>query len=229
MTFVYVLSNVQETVKRNVKRHIFLYILFCETLTFSLYSTRTSVMRTTDTFLAQSSDSHRTSTSLVLTLYSSAVTNLSFLKVKKRIAMFKALQYLSIGCIVDVRVLSRIYRLGEKSWVSEGHKVSKGSGGMPPPPETFSNEYVLRCNVMHFATELFEKCYSVCTDLVESGWFFRFSSLYTVMMELGIFWGESFYPSNTLDRTLDINFRPFWNQLYRERFMINLSNVYMYK
>ena len=134
MTFVYVLSNVQETVKRNVKRHIFLYILFCETLTFSLYSTRTSVMRTTDTFLAQSSDSHRTSTSLVLTLYSSAVTNLSFLKVKKRIAMFKALQYLSIGCIVDVRVLSRIYRLGEKSWVSEGHKVSKGSGGMPPPP-----------------------------------------------------------------------------------------------
>lgn len=72
-------------------------------------------MRTTDTFLAQSSDSHRTSTSLVLTLYSSAVTNLSFLKVKKRIAMFKALQYLSIGCIVDVRVLSRIYRLGEKS------------------------------------------------------------------------------------------------------------------
>ena len=138
MTFVYVLSNVQETVKRNVKRHIFLYILFCETLTFSLYSTRTSVMRTTDTFLAQSSDSHRTSTSLVLTLYSSAVTNLSFLKVKKRIAMFKALQYVSIGCIVDVRVLSRIYRLGEKSWVSEGHKVSKGSGGMPPPsPKPF--------------------------------------------------------------------------------------------
>ena len=54
--------------------------------------------------------------------------------------------------------------------MSEGHKVPKGSGGMPPPPpETFSNEYVLRCNVMHFATQLFEKCYSVYTDLVESG------------------------------------------------------------
>ena len=52
------------------------FFLLCESLTFSLYSTRltrTSLMRTTDTFLAQSSDSYRTSTSLVLTLYSSAV------------------------------------------------------------------------------------------------------------------------------------------------------------
>lgn len=77
-------------------------------------------MRTTDTFLAQSSGSHRTSTSLVLTLNSSAVTNLSFLKVKKKtltesIAMFKALQYIWTGYIEDIRVLSRIYRLGEKS------------------------------------------------------------------------------------------------------------------
>ena len=114
--------------------------MLCETLTFSLYLTRltrTSLMRTKETFLVQSSGSHRTSTSLVLTLYSSAVTNLSFLKVKKKtltesIAMFKSPQYIWTGCIVDIRVLSRIYQLREKSWVAEGHKVPRRSGGMPP-------------------------------------------------------------------------------------------------
>ena len=46
------------------------------------------------------------------------------------------------------------------------------------------------------------------TDLVESGWFFRYSYLYTVMIifwgegELGILRGGNFYPSTTLDRTL---------------------------
>ena len=36
----------------------------------------------------------------------------------------------------------------------------------------------------------FEKCYSVCTaDLVASGWFFRYSYLYTVMMTIFFFWG----------------------------------------
>lgn len=63
------------------------FFVLCESRTLSLYSTRltrTSLMRTKETFLAQSSDSHRMSTSLVLTLYSSAVTNLSFLKVKKQ-------------------------------------------------------------------------------------------------------------------------------------------------
>ena len=55
----------------------------------------------------------------------------------------------------------------------------------------------------------FEKWYSVCTDLVASGWFFRYSYLYIVMITI-FFWrklgilggGGSFYPSNTLDRTL---------------------------
>ena len=72
----------------------------------------------------------------------------------------------------------------------------------------FWNEYALRCNLVHFET-LFEKCYCVCTDLVASGWFFRYSYLYIVMMT--IFWRGSwaflpgsFYPPNTLDRTLAI-------------------------
>ena len=41
--------------------------------------------------------------------------------------------------------------------------------------------YILRHN--------FEKCYNVCTDLVATGWFFRYSYLYTV--KITIFWGES--------------------------------------
>ena len=53
----------------------------------------------------------------------------------------------------------------------------------------------------------FEKCYSVCTDLVASGWFFRYSLLYWWQFFLGgggwsAFLGGSFYPSNTLDGTL---------------------------
>ena len=35
----------------------------------------------------------------------------------------------------------------------------------------------------------FEKCYSVCTDLVASGLFFRCSYLYTVMITI-FFWGK---------------------------------------
>ena len=34
----------------------------------------------------------------------------------------------------------------------------------------------------------FEKCYSACTDLVASGWFFRYSYSYTVMIK-NIFFG----------------------------------------
>ena len=36
----------------------------------------------------------------------------------------------------------------------------------------------------------FEKCYSVCNDLVVSGWFFQYSYLYTIAIT--IFWGRSF-------------------------------------
>ena len=40
-------------------------------------------------------------------------------------------------------VLPRIYRLGETSRVAKG---------IPPPPESFWNEYALRCNLVHFET-----------------------------------------------------------------------------
>ena len=58
----------------------------------------------------------------------------------------------------------------------------------------------------------FEKCSRVCTDLIASGWFFRYSYLYTVMItiyfggKLGIFFwvGGSRYPSNTLDKNLTL-------------------------
>ena len=87
------------------------------------------------------------------------------------------------------RVLSRIYRLGEKSWVSMKMRWD-----------------AIWCILRHN----FEKCYSVCTDLVTSGWFLRYNYSYTVIItiflggEAGHFGagGGSFYPSNTLDRTL---------------------------
>ena len=66
-------------------------------------------------------------------------------------------------------------------------------------------KYILKHN--------FERCYSMCTDLVASRWFFRYSYLCQYCNdnntffgggegEVGHFWGGSFYPSNTLDRTL---------------------------
>ena len=76
-----------------------------------------------------------------------------------------------------IRVLSRIYHLGEKSWVAEGDKRPRGVRGPPPPDEIWC---ILRYN--------FEKCYSVCTNLVSRlDDFFRYSYLYTVMIT--IFWG----------------------------------------
>ena len=47
-----------------------------------------------------------------------------------------------------IRVLSRIYHLGKTSWVAEGDN--------PPPPDE------IWCTLRHN----FEKCYSVCTNLV---------------------------------------------------------------
>ena len=52
------------------------------------------------------------------------------------------------------------------------------------PPQMFWNEYALRCYLVHFETQ----CYSVCTDLVASEWFFRFSYLYTKMITISFFW-----------------------------------------
>ena len=47
------------------------------------------------------------------------------------------------------RVLSRIYRLGEKSRVTDVDRLPRGGGG---GAEIFGNEYVLRCNLVRFET-----------------------------------------------------------------------------
>ena len=105
------------------------------------------------------------------------------------------------------RVLSRIYRLGEKSRVGEGHELPRGVRGHAPP-EMFWNEYALRCNLVHFETQFWEMLQ----------WYFIlfFSRDHVLTMlhlapiffggKLGIFFwgGGSFYPSNTLDRTLTL-------------------------
>ena len=98
-----------------------------------------------------------------------------------------------------------------------GPDLPRGVGGVPPGhflkwicAEKQSGAFcmILRHN--------FEKWYSaVCTDLVESGWFFRYTVVtYTVYgkdIKQYFLWGSwafflggggSFYPSNTLDRTL---------------------------
>ena len=79
---------------------------------------------------------------------------------------------------VPCRVPSRIYHLGEKSWVAEGDKPPRGVRPPSPPDKIWC---ILRHN--------FEKCYSVCTNLVASWWFFRYSYLYTVMITI-FFWGK---------------------------------------
>ena len=45
------------------------------------------------------------------------------------------------------RVLSRIYHLGEKSRVAEGQELARGVR------KVFLDEYVLRCNLVHFETQ----------------------------------------------------------------------------
>ena len=53
------------------------------------------------------------------------------------------------------RVLSRIYSLGEKLQVAEGDKLPTGGPeACPPTPKIFFNEYALRCNLVHFETQL---------------------------------------------------------------------------
>ena len=64
--------------------------------------------------------------------------------------------------LVCCRVLSRIYRLGEKFRVDEGHElpgveVVRGHA----PPERFSNKYALRCNLVHFEAQ---SCHIVSLD-----------------------------------------------------------------
>ena len=109
-----------------------------------------------------------------------------------------------------VRVLSSIYRLGEKSRVGEGHELPRGERGHAPP-EIFWNEYALRRNLVHFETQFWEML---------QWYFILFFSRDHVLTMLHLapifFWGGgggggklgilggSFYPSNTLDRTLTV-------------------------
>ena len=106
------------------------------------------------------------------------------------------------------RVLSRIYRFGKKSQVADSDELPWADPGVCPRKVFEMNMRwdAIWCILRHN----FEKWYSVCTDLVASGWFFRYSYLYIVMITI-FFWrklgililgGGSFYPSNTLDRTL---------------------------
>ena len=67
--------------------------------------------------------------------------------------------------MLDKRVLSRIYRLGEKSRGAEGDELPTRGPGTCPPPENFEMNMrrdVIWCIFTH-------KCNSVCTDLVASG------------------------------------------------------------
>ena len=110
-----------------------------------------------------------------------------------------------------VRVLSRI--LSFEGEIPSGRQVApKGVWGhaTPPPPKKFfeMNMHwdVIWCNILRHS---FEKCYSVFTDLVAPGWFFRYPVTYVYYDDNNIFFwggggggklgilGGSFYPSNT--------------------------------
>ena len=62
--------------------------------------------------------------------------------------------------ILAVKVLSRIFHLGEKSRVGEGHELP-GGPGHAPPGNFVENEYALRCNLVHFETQ---SCHIVSLD-----------------------------------------------------------------
>ena len=58
------------------------------------------------------------------------------------------------------RVLSRIYRLGEKFRVAEGNNLPRRVRGSEPPPpphptprKFLEMKYTLRCNLVHFETQ----------------------------------------------------------------------------
>jgi len=123
------------------------------------------------------------------------------------------------------RVLSRIYCWGRSSEWQKATSFLEGSGGMPP--RKFFEMNIrwdaiwssLRHNFETMFVILYVPCHIVSLDReyllhvhwmhVASGWFLRYSYFYTVMMtiyfrgKLGIL-GASFYPSNTLDRTLGV-------------------------
>ena len=79
------------------------------------------------------------------------------------------------------RVLSRIYRLLP---IGRRPKLPRGVR-WHDPPEIFMRWDAICCILRHN----FEKCCSVRTDLIESGWFFRYSYLYSVMLTIFFFGG----------------------------------------
>ena len=62
------------------------------------------------------------------------------------------------------RVLSRIYRLGEKSRVTDVDRLPRGGGG-----GKFLEMNMCRDAIWCVLRHNFEKRYSLCTDLVASG------------------------------------------------------------
>ena len=100
------------------------------------------------------------------------------------------------------RVLSRIYHLGEKSRVAEGQELPRGG------PEIFLR---WRCAEMQSGAFWGTILRNVTVCALTSSRLDDFSdivNLYTVRIKIlfggswAFFWGESFYHSNTLDRTL---------------------------
>ena len=79
------------------------------------------------------------------------------------------------------RVLSRIYRL-----LPSGRRPKLPRGvRWHGPPEIFVRWDAICCILRHN----FEKCCSVRTDLIASGWLFRYSYLYSVTLTKLFFWG----------------------------------------
>ena len=120
-----------------------------------------------------------------------------------------------------------IYDLSFGGEVLSGRRRQASSKGLhpapPPPPRNFFEMNMHWDAIWCILRHNFEKCYSVCTNLVASWWFFRYSYLYTVMITIFFlggggswaFCGGSFYPSNTLDRTLHIKRYKSHNLQYR--------------
>ena len=99
--------------------------------------------------------------------------------------LYPAYKYLPKHTVAWVcRVLSRIYRLGEKSRVAEGHELPRGVR-VHAPPEIFWNEYALRCNLVHFETQ-FLRNVTVVFIL-----FFSCNHVLTMLhLALIFFWGK---------------------------------------
>ena len=107
-----------------------------------------------------------------------------------------------------IRALSSIYPLRKKPRVAKGHELP--GGVRRHAPRKFFEMYMRGDAIWCILRNVI-----VCTAFVASGWFFRYSYFYTVMItlfwvgKLGVFFfflggGASFYPSNTLDRAQSI-------------------------